>query len=104
MPKRRYEIRLPLRHNDGRPVAAELFDETRRELVGQFGAVSFFPQSLLGIWVHEGDRFEDELVRVVVDVEDTLENRQFFSTFKVLLLERFEQIEIYIASHPIDVI
>ena len=104
MPKRRYEILLPLRHNDGRTVAAELFDQTRRDLVLQFGAVSFFPQSLLGIWIHEGDRFEDELVRVVVDVEDTAETRQFFFTFKVLLLERFEQIEIYIASHPIDVI
>ena len=104
MPKRRYEILLPLRHNDGRQVQADLFDQTRRELVAQFGAVSFFPQSLLGIWTYEGDRFEDELVRLVIDVEDAPENREFFTRFKSVLLERFEQIEIYLASYPIDVL
>jgi len=104
MPKRRYEILLPLKHNDGRPVAAEKFDQTRRDLVAQFGAVSFHPNSILGIWVHEGDRFEDELVSAVVDVEDTPENRQFFTSLKALLLERFEQIEIYIVSYPIDIL
>lgn len=104
MPKRRYEILLPLRHNDGRPIAAENLEQTRQELVAQFGAVSFFPHSLLGIWMHQGSRFEDELVRIVVDVDDTPENREFFSAFKAVLLARFEQIEIYIASHPIDVV
>lgn len=104
MPKRRDEILLPLRHNDGREVRADLFDETRRELVAQFGAISFYPHSLLGIWTHEASRFEDELVRLVADVDDTAENRQFFAVFKRVLLERFEQIEIYLVSYPIDVI
>ena len=104
MPKRRYEILLPLRHNDGRPVAPERFDQTRQDLVARFGAVSFHPHSILGIWLHEGQRFEDELVRVVVDVEDTGENRQFFARLKAVLLERFEQIEIYVASYPIEIL
>jgi hypothetical protein len=59
---------------------------------------------LLGIWIHQGSRYEDELVRVVVDVEDSPENREFFVKFKRVLLERFEQLEMYIASHPIDVL
>src|SRR4051812_3331127 len=104
MQKRRYEILLPLKHNDGQPVAADKFDQTRLDLVGQFGAVSFHPNSILGIWAHEGQRYEDELVRIVVDVEDTPENRQFFASLKATLLERFGQIEIYIASHPIDIL
>src|SRR4051812_38935196 len=104
MLKRRYEILLPLKHNDGRPVAAEKFDQTRFDLVAQFGVVSFHPRSILGIWVHEGQRFEDELVRVVVDVEDTPENREFFFRLKATLLDRYDQIEIYIASHPIDIL
>ncbi len=41
---------------------------------------------------------------MVVDVEDTPEDRQFFVEFKVVLLERFEQLEIYIVSYPIDVL
>lgn len=104
MPRRRYEILLPLRHNDGRAVDPEQFEWARQQLIAQFGAMSFFPQSLLGTWMHEGTRFEDELVRVVVDVEDAPESRQFFTAFKAALLERFEQLEIYIASYPIDVI
>jgi hypothetical protein len=85
-------------------VAGESFDQTRQELVAQFGAISFFPQSLPGTWTHEGSRFEDELVRVVVDVDDTSDSRRFFMEFKAVLLERFEQLEIYIASYPIEVI
>ncbi len=104
MPKRRYEILLPLRHNDGRPVGPEKFDQTRQDLVAQFGAVSFHPHSILGIWLNEGQRFEDELVRVVVDVEDTGENRQFFARLKAVLLERFDQVEIYVASYPIEIL
>lgn len=104
MPKRRYEILLPLRHNDGRRVPDELLDQSRQELIAQFGAVSFYPQSLLGIWTFQQVRYEDELIRLVVDVDDTPENRQFFSSFKSVLLERFEQIEIYIASYLIEVL
>jgi hypothetical protein len=55
---------------------------TREELVAQFEGVSVQPQSILGIWVHEGVRYEDTSVRMTVDVEDTPENRQFFAEFK----------------------
>ncbi len=104
MPRRRYEILLPLRHNDGRPMEAERFDQTRQDLILRFGAVSFHPNSIFGIWVHEGTRYEDELVRLVVDVDDGPETRQYFVEWKPTLLERFEQIEIYIASYPIDIL
>src|SRR5438477_12721685 len=103
MPKRRYEILLPLRHNDGRPVTSDKFGLTRQELLAQFGALSTDPQSLLGTWTFEGKQYEDELLRFVVDADDTQENREFFVSFKRVLLERFEQLEIYIISHPIDV-
>ena len=104
MRKRRYEILLPLRHNDGREVSGELFEQTREELIAQFGAVSFLPYTVLGIWIHEGARYEDELLRLVVDVDDTPENQQFFAGYKPTLLERFEQIEIYIVSYPVDIL
>jgi hypothetical protein len=54
--------------------------------------------------VFEGSRYEDELRRFVVDVEDTPENHQFFVAFKQTLLERFEQVEIYIACYSIDIL
>jgi hypothetical protein len=104
MLRRRYEILLPLQHNDGRPVSDDTLNQTREELVAQFEGVSVQPQSILGIWVHEGVRYEDTSVRMTVDVEDSPENRQFFAEFKKILMERFEQLEIYIASYPVDIV
>jgi hypothetical protein len=95
MRKKRYEILLPLTHNDGRPVSPEKFSQTRDELVAQFGGVSFYPYTVLGVWEHEGTRYEDESRRITVNVDDTPENHQFFVHFKATLLERFEQLEIY---------
>ena len=78
MLKRRYEILLPLAHNDKRPVRPEKFRQTRDEIVARFGAISLSPQSILGIWIHEGQRHEDDFMRLVVDVDDTPDNREFF--------------------------
>ena len=104
MRKRRYEIHLPLKFNDGQPVGEELFYPTREELTAQFRAVSFQPNVIYGTWVHDGDRYEDELARFVVDVEDTPENLQFFVNLKKILIDRFKQIDIYIVSYPVDII
>jgi hypothetical protein len=104
MLRRRYEILLPLRHNDGRPVSDDRLNQTREELVNRFEGVSVQPQSILGIWVYEGARFEDTSVRLTVDVDDTPENHQIFLQLKATLLTRFEQIEIYIASYPVDIL
>jgi hypothetical protein len=104
MRKRRYEILLPIRFNDGQPVSGELLEQTREELVAQFRGLQILPHTVLGLWVYEGSRYEDELRRFTVDVEDTPENQQFFVDFKRKLLERFAQIEIYIASYPVDLL
>ena len=49
MPFERYEILLPLKYNDGTAVEPEKFQATRRELVGQFGALTIvaYPIRLL---------------------------------------------------------
>lgn len=104
MQRRRYEILLPRTFNDGTAVPDELFLETVEELLQQFGAYSLMPGSVEGTWMHEGKRYDDMTRRVVVDVEDTAENRQFFMDWKPVLRVRFKQIEIYITSTVIDVI
>ena len=53
MRKRRYETLLPLKYNDGRPVSEDLFEQTREELVTQFGSISVQPNVVRGIWVGE---------------------------------------------------
>jgi hypothetical protein len=104
MLKRHYAILLPLRYNDGLPVPEIDLNQTREELVARFDGVTVEPGTVSGIWVHEGTRYEDTLVRISVDVEDTPENHQFFVDWKPVLLARFRQIDIYIASTVIEVI
>jgi hypothetical protein len=102
MQKRRYEILLPLTLNDGKPIKPELFDLTRDELLDRFGGLTHSPHPRSGYWIDKGQRYEDGLILYVVDVDDTPENQEFFTFYKPTLLERFEQIEIYIISYPIE--
>jgi hypothetical protein len=95
---------LPLTHNDGRPVSQDKFQQTRDELIAHFGALSMSAFAVIGAWVHEGTRYEDELRRFTVDVEDSPENQVFMAAYKKTLLERFEQIEIYMVSFPVEII
>src|SRR5262249_49090576 len=101
---RRYEILLPRRYNDGRRVPARLVTETMFELREKFGAASCETQTIHGQWPHQGWAYQHELVGVFDDVEDTKKNRQFFLDFKVRLKTRFDQIELWVTSHPIDVL
>ena len=74
-------------------------------MLTRFGGLTIIPHTVLGLWLYEGSRFEDEQRRFVVDVDDTPENREFLLSYKkIMLLERFEQIEIYIASYPVDIL
>jgi hypothetical protein len=101
---RRYEILLPLRFNDGQSVPDALISDTLVELENRFGAVSWETQAIRGRWRHEEQIYLDDLMRVIIDVEDLAEHRQFFGDFKERLKNRFRQIEIYMTTHLIDVI
>lgn len=104
MRKRRYEILLPVIHNDGRPVEEALIVQTWDELIAHFGGLSANPHMVLVVWTHEGKKYEEEMLRVMVDVEEASDHLAFFPQFKAVLLQRFQQIEIYIASYPIDLV
>jgi hypothetical protein len=100
---RRYEITLPTRYNDGRPIEPEKFLISRREIAARFGALTFVPQPVHGEWSHQGVRYEDVNIRIVVDVEDSPENTEFFHRLKQTLKERFQQIDIWIVSYEIRI-
>ena len=101
---RRYEILIPLRFNDGQPVPEVLIAETLLELRQRFGAISSETQVIRGQWEAEGQVYRDEHCRVFVDVEDSPANRQFFLQLKQQLKQRFQQIDIWMTSHPVDVL
>lgn len=103
-PYRRYEVLLPLRFNDGRSVPDGLLADTILELEHQFGAVSCDTQNIRGVWNQQGQSYRDELVRVFVDVPDLPTNREFFVAFKDRLKARFQQLDIWVTTHPLEII
>ena len=101
---RRYELLLPLRFNDGKPVPEELMADALLELEDHFGAVSAETQVIRGFWRHQGQSYRDDLVRAFIDVPDLPESHQFFLEFKERIKARFQQIDIWMTSHPVDVL
>lgn len=100
---RRYEVLLPLRFNDGREVPGEWLAEAVLEVVDQFGAASYETQKVEGHWRHGGVTYRDDLVRVVVDVPDNKQNRNWVRQFKVRWKARLDQLELWVVSYRIDV-
>ncbi|MBA3960389.1 MAG: hypothetical protein H0X40_00610 [Chthoniobacterales bacterium] len=101
---RRYEVFLPLLFNDGSPVPETLLVETFRELRTEFAAASWETHTLRGEWESGGVVYNDNLTRFFVDVPDEPEHREFFKSLKETLKTRFQQLDVWITSHPIDVI
>ncbi|MBE7500782.1 MAG: hypothetical protein HS113_10835 [Verrucomicrobiales bacterium] len=101
---RRYEILIPLSFNDGTPVPEGLAADTLLELRRRFGAVSAETQTILGQWEQAGEVYRDEHLRLFVDVPDSAENREFFLQFKERLTSRFQQLDIWLTIHPLDVL
>jgi len=101
---RRYEILLPLKFNDGSAVPEELIEQSVAELKQQFGALSLETQRIEGLWPRHGHSVPDDLVRVFLDVPDTPENREFFLAFKERLKHRFHQDDIWVTTHPLEIL
>jgi hypothetical protein len=101
---RRFEVLLPLRFNDGSLVPDDAVADTLLELEQQFGAVSCETQTIRGQWRHEGQDYRDDLIRVFVDVADEPESRQFFVEYKERLKARFQQLDIWLTTYPIEVL
>ena len=101
---RRYEILLLLRFNDGSPVPDHLIGEVLVAIRERFGAASFETQTIRGVWQHEGGVYRDDLVRIFADVADTPENRAWFLDLKERFKRDFRQIDIWMITHPIEVL
>ena len=99
----RYEILLPLRYNDGRPVESAQFDQTNLDLTEKFEATTTDVIPTVGRWRYRGTLYEDLLLRLIIDVPASEAADEFFRDYKEVLKARFEQIDIWISSHEINI-
>ena len=95
---RRFEVLLPIQFNDGRDVPPEWLAEAVLEIVERFGAASYETQKVEGHWRHGGILYRDTLVKFVVDVPDSIQNRRWMKKFKSRWKTRMEQLELWILN------
>jgi hypothetical protein len=76
------------------------------ELLDRFGAVSSETQAIQGRWGHASITYLDVLSRLFVDVaeSDAAPAKEFFTEYKKELKVRFDQIDIWIVTYPIELI
>jgi hypothetical protein len=58
----------------------------------------------IGSWRYQGTLYEDQLLRLIVDLPASAEAESFFREYKEVLKARFEQIDIWISSHEIQIV
>jgi hypothetical protein len=100
---RRFEVLLPLQFNDGTDVPAELLAEAVLEIVDHFGAASYETQKVEGHWRHGGIIVRDNLVKIVIDIPDSLSNRRWMKQYKDRWRSGFEQTELWMVSYAVEV-
>ena len=100
---RRFEVLLPVQFNDGRDVPGEWLADAVLEVVEQFGAASYETHPILGHWRHGAVLYRDNLVRLVIDIPDTPQNRRWMKTFKQRWKAKLEQVELYMISYLVTI-
>jgi hypothetical protein len=100
---KRFEILLPLTYNDGTLIEPEKFDQTAEELSDRFGGITQDTVRITGTWKYGGTRYRDDLLRIRIDTNDPTANA-FLRAHKPIWRERFQQIDIWITAHEIEII
>lgn len=100
---RRFEILLPLNHNDGTEIEPEKLYQTAEELSERFGGITEDTVRIIGIWRYVGARYRDELLRIRIDTDDAA-GTAFLRDYKEVLKERFQQIDIWITAHELEIL
>ena len=100
----RYEILLPLCYNDGRLIEPVNFDLTNLELMERFSATTTDMITAVGSWKYQGTVYEDQLLRLVVNIPTSVSADEFFDGYKEILKTRFQQIDSWTTSHEIRII
>src|SRR5256886_4734082 len=100
---RRFEVLLPLQFNDGSDIPSEWLAEAVLEVADHFGAASYETQKVEGHWRHGGVTYRDNLVKLVVDVPDSVKHRRWMKEVKARWKARLGQLELWVISYRIPI-
>ena len=102
---RRYDLYLPLTHNDGRPIGDDLFRGLQRRLLARFGGLTAqqreFP--LQGIWQGGTRLYLDQVIIMTALDFRRQGSARFIAHLKRVLLREFDQLEILITEQSLKV-
>ena len=97
-----YDIFLPLRYNDGKPIELRQIHQLQGELLEEFGGLTYFPQPNQGFWKLGDVTYRDEIVIYRVLAADARGSRKFLRMLKERLKVELEQEEILIVERDVD--
>jgi hypothetical protein len=96
---RKYEIHLPLTYNDGKPIGEEKMRHVRGDLRTIFGS---FPVPNRRAWKYDGARYIEIMKIEIITTSDKVPKKRL-KDFKERLKESFQQNDILILTHGIQV-
>ena len=97
-----YDVFLPLRYNDGKPIEGRKFQQVQADLLDEFGGLTYFPQANQGFWKLGDVTYRDEIVIYRVLAAKTRSARRFLRQLKERLKIDFDQEEILIVERDVD--
>jgi len=71
--------------------------------VDHFGAASYETQKVEGHWRSSGILYRDNLVKLMFDVPDLAEYREWMKEFKARWKERLQQMDLWMISSEIEI-
>jgi hypothetical protein len=97
-----YDIFLPLRYNDGKPIELIKFWQLQERLLGQFSGLTYFPQPNQGFWKLGDVTYRDEIVIFRVLASDSRKARRYLRELKEECKAELRQEEILIVERDVS--
>jgi hypothetical protein len=102
----KFELYLPLKHNDGTAIEAEKLKEIQHQLIAVFGAMTLSSLSapLQGKWRYGGVEYIDDILRIDIIAKEEWDSIQFLKNFKRQLKRILRQLDILITVQYVHTI
>ena len=102
----KFEVYLPLKHNDGTAIERAKLKEIQHQLIAVFGAMTLSSLSapLQGTWRYGGVEYIDDILRIDIIAKEEWDSIQFLKNFKRQLKRILRQLDILITVQYVHTI